>query len=107
MKIIPGTLFGALTLAMASATPLVAANANPAPGKATDTRAGTTHIGDALASDRSVTDISARRYYRHYGYRYYRPYYRPRYYNPYGYYGYRPYGYYGGYYRRPGIYFSF
>lgn len=77
-----------------------------------------------LAASRS-TDISARRYYRRYGYhprRYYRPHYRP-YYRPYGYgYGYRPdyyrpypyygYGGYGGYgYGRrfygPGLGFGF
>jgi hypothetical protein len=58
------------------------------------------------------TDISARRYHRHYGYRHYRPYYRSygyytprRYYGGYGgpYYG-RGYGYgYGG----PSVSFSF
>ena len=54
------------------------------------------------------TDISARRYYRRYGYRpyygprYYRPYYAPRYYAPAPYYGGYGYGY-----RRPGLYFGF
>lgn len=58
---------------------------------------------DARLAASQSTDISARRYYRRYGYYrpyYYRPY-RPYYYNPYPYYG----GY--GYYRRPGFYFSF
>ena len=53
------------------------------------------------------TDISARRYYRRYGYRpyyYARPYYAPRYYRPY----YAPRPYYGGYgYGGPGIRFGF
>ena len=57
---------------------------------------------DARLAASQSTDISARRYYRRYGY--YRPYYRP-YYAPY--YAPRPY-YYGGYgYRRPGLYFGF
>lgn len=69
-----------------------------------------------LAQSRS-TDISARRYYRRYGYygpRYYRPYYRPYAYRPYPYYGYRPYyrpygyGYpYGGYGYGPRFGFGF
>ncbi len=93
------TIFGALAVAAAlvvagsgSATPV---QAKPALTKAVDS---------TQTADRAVTDISARRYYRRYGYGY-----RPRYYRPYGYgygYGYRPYGYYGGY-RRPGIYLGF
>ena len=51
------------------------------------------------------TDISARRYYRRYGYR---PYYRQRYYAQ-PYYAPRPYygGSYGYGYRQPGLYFRF
>jgi hypothetical protein len=54
------------------------------------------------APQSKATDISARRYYRHYHYRYrygYRPYYRPYYYGrPYYY---RPYPYYAPYYAPP------
>ena len=63
------------------------------------------HSGQAKATagTSQSTDLSSRRYYRHYGYRYYRPYY--------GSYGYAPrpyYGYGGGYgYGGPGVTFSF
>lgn len=50
------------------------------------------------------TDVSSRRYYRHYGYRGYRPY-RYGYYRPY-YRPYRPY-YYGPYAYGPGVSFGF
>ena len=59
---------------------------------------------DARLAASQSTDISARRYYRRYGYYrpYYRPYYAPRYYAPAPYYGGYGYGY-----RRPGLYFGF
>jgi hypothetical protein len=85
----------AATFAVAlSLTGLVSTPASAAPPTATVSPGY-----DARLAASQSTDISARRYYRRYGY--YRPYYRP-YYAP------RPY-YYGGYgyYRRPGIYFGF
>jgi hypothetical protein len=72
------------------------------------------HSGQAkaMAGTSQSTDLSSRRYYRHYGYRHYRPYYGSYGYAPRPYYGYGggyggPY-YGGGYgYGGPGVTFSF
>ncbi len=101
------TVVGAFLVATAFAV------AGPLSTQPAQARPALTHVSDVQASDnarvsRAVTDISAQRYHRRYGYR--GGYYRPRYYRPYGY-GYRPYyrpyGYYGYGYRRPGIYLGF
>lgn len=91
-------IFGALIVAAA----LTAAGAVSMPAEA----ASATAAKNVQTTETMPTDVSARRYYRRYGYR--------RAYRPYGYYGgyrpYRPYGYGGGYgygYRRPGIYLGF
>ncbi|HEY0236540.1 MAG TPA: hypothetical protein VGC86_16020 [Afipia sp.] len=101
------SIFGAFlaVIAVAFAVPISAApaQAGPALNHASDAKtSGITQVAEG------ITDISARRYYRRYGYGYRGGYYRPRYYRPYGYarpYGYGGYG--GGYYRRPGIYLGF
>ncbi len=97
-------LFGALAIIAALAI-AGSVSAAPVQAKPAMTQSDPTKTADnAQSAERAVTDISARCYYRRYGYGYG---YRPRYYRPYGYgYGYRPYGYYGGY-RRPGIYLGF
>ncbi|MBX9710984.1 MAG: hypothetical protein K2X60_08115 [Xanthobacteraceae bacterium] len=96
-------IFAALTVVAALA---VAGSMSATPVQA---KPAMTKADNAQTADRAVTDVSARRYYRRYGYgrRVYRPYaygYRPY---AYGYRPYRPYGYGGGYYRRPGIYLGF
>ncbi len=95
-------ILGAAVVAAAlSLTTLVSATpVSAAPPTATASPRYDTHLAVSQS-----TDISARRYYRRYGYR---PYYAPRRYYAQPYYAPRPY--YGGYgygYRRPGLYFGF
>ena len=92
------TIFGALIVAAA----LTVAGSMSMPAQA---KSPLTTVSDKVQTTETMpTDVSARRYYRRYGY-------GRRVYRPYGYGGYRPYrpyGYGGGYgYRRPGIYLGF
>ena len=100
MKNILGAFVLATAFSVAGSMSAEPAQAKPFLSQASNAKAS----DKPQMADRAVTDISARRYYRRYGYGY-----RPRYYRSYGYARpYRPYGYYGGgYYRRPGIYLGF
>ncbi len=108
MKKISGTFGVVGVLAIAGMVSSAPVQASPLLPQALDVKASGIKVSDKTqTADRAVTDVSARRYYRRYGYGY-----RPHYYRPYGYgYGYRPYyqpyGYYGYGYRRPGIYLGF
>jgi hypothetical protein len=86
-------------IALAAAAGLASMLALPASAE-TGQRSDGAHSKAQVDRQVGHTDISSRRYYRHYGYRGYRPY-RYGYYRPY-----RPY-YYGPYAYGPGVSFGF